>query len=137
MTTKFAKTQLLILFIAGALLVLVGGYILAAPTSFYASNNIELGTNISLINELKAPAGMLMVAGLFMLVAIFVRSLVDSATWLAALIFVSYATSRLSSMVFDGTPASGLVQAAMLEGIVGVACLTILWVRGIPTKRRA
>ena len=87
---------------------------------------------MSLLNELKAPAGLLLAAGLFMIGAIFVRGQADTALWLAALIYLSYAGSRFVSMAFDGAPAAGLVQAAALEGVVGVACLAVLVMRRIP-----
>lgn len=132
MKTKLVKTQQALLLIAGALLILVSIFILASPADFYASNSIELGANVSLLNELKAPAGLLLAAGLFMIGAIFVRSHADTALWLAALIYLSYAGSRFVSMAFDGVPATGLVQAAALEGIVGVACLAVLMIRRIP-----
>ena len=137
MKPKLAKTQKAVLLVAGALLTLVGGLILAAPADFYASNSIELGANVSLLNELKAPAGMLLTAGLFMLGAIFVRGIADTATSLAALIYLSYAGSRFVSMAFDGVPATGLVQAAALEGIVGLACLAVVMIRRMPAVRGA
>ena len=135
MKTRLAKTQTALLLVAGALLILVGTFILASPADFYASNNIELGANVSLLNELKAPAGFLLAAGLFMIGAIFVRSQADTALWLAALIYLSYAGSRFVSMAFDGVPAVGLVQAAALEGVVGVACLAVLMIRRIPAGK--
>jgi low temperature requirement protein LtrA len=135
MKTRLAKTQKALLFVAGALLILVSSFILASPADFYASNNIELGANVNLLNELKAPAGLLLVAGLFMIGAVFVRSQADTALWLAALIYLSYAGSRLVSMALDGLPATGLVQAAALEGIVGMACLVVLAIRRIPARR--
>jgi hypothetical protein len=134
MKTRLAKTQQALLFVAGALLILVSTFILASPTDFYASNNIELDANVSLLNELKAPAGLLLAAGLFMIGAIFVSSQAETALWLAALVYLSYAGSRFVSMVFDGVPAAGLVQAAALEGIVGVACLAVLAIRRIPAR---
>ena len=137
MKTKLVKTQQALLLVAGALLILVSIFILASPADFYASNSIELGANVSLLNELKAPAGLLLAAGLFMIGAIFVRSHADTALWLAALIYLSYAGSRFVSMAFDGVPATGLVQAAALEGIVGVACLAVLMIRRIPARRVA
>jgi len=137
MKTKLVKTQIAILLVAGALLILVRGFILAAPTDFYASNNIELGANVSLLNELKAPAGMLFAAGLFMVGAVFMRRMVDTATSLAALIYLSYAVTRSMSMALDGVPAAGLVQAAALEGIVGLACLAVLVIRRIPVRSAA
>jgi hypothetical protein len=128
MKTKWVITQKALLFVAGALLVLVGTFIIASPTEFYASNNIELGADPGLLNELKAPAGLLFVAGMFMLGAIFVRGMAETALWLASLIYLSYAGSRFLSMAFDGVPATGLVQAAVLEGIVGLACLAWLMI---------
>lgn len=137
MKTRLAKTQISILLVAGGLLLLVGSFILAAPTEFYASNNIDLGANVSLLNELKAPAGMLFAAGLFMVGAVFIRRMVDTATSLAALIYLSYAITRLMSMILDGVPAAGLVQAAALEGIVGLACLTVFMIRRMPARSAA
>ncbi len=124
MEINLAKTQQLLLFVAGTMLILIGTFISASPIDFYASNSIDLGSNVSLLNELKAPAGFLLVAGLFIIGAIFVQRLADSAMLLATLIYLSYAASRFSSMVFEGIPAAGLVQAAALETIVGLACIT-------------
>ena len=137
MKTNLETIQKAVLLVAGALLILVGTFILVSPAEFYAGNNIELGANVSLLNELKAPAGMLLAAGLFMLLAIFARGFADTATSLAVLIYLSYAGSRFVSMVYDGVPAAGLVQAAALEGIVGLACLAVLMVRRMPAARAA
>ncbi len=137
MKTKLVKTRMALLLVAGALLILIGTLILASPADFYAANDIELGANLSLVNELKAPAGLLLAAGLFMIGAIFVRSQADTALWLAALIYLSYAGARVGSMAFDGVPAAGLVQAAAIEGIVGIACLAVLTIRRLPARRAA
>ena len=134
MKPKLVRTQKAVLLVAGALLTLVSVFILTTPADFFASNNIELGANLSLLNELKAPAGMLLAAGLFMLGAVFVRGIADTATSLAALIYLSYAGSRFVSMAFDGVPATGLVQAAALEGIVGLACLAVLMIQRISAR---
>ncbi len=134
MKPKLVKTQKAVLLVAGALLTLISVFIFTTPADFYASNNIEIGANLSLLNELKAPAGTLLAAGLFMLGAVFVRGIADTATSLAALIYLSYAGSRFVSMAFDGTPARGLVQAAALEGIVGLACLAVLMIRRISAR---
>ncbi len=135
MTTKLVIAQKITLLVAGALLILVGGFIIGAPVDFYAANSIELGANPSLLNELKAPAGMLLVAGLFMLAAIVVQAISDTAIALAALIYLSYAGARLASMAFDGMPAAGLVQAAALEAVVGLVCLGLFILKRIPSRR--
>lgn len=134
MKTKLAKTQKVLLLLSGGLLILVGVYILLSPVDFYASNQIELGANVSLLNELKAPAGLLLAAGVFMIGAIFARRQADTALWLATLIYLSYAVSRSVSMAIDGIPAVGLIQAAALEAILGVACLAVLMARRIPAR---
>ena len=129
MNNRLMKTGKALLLVAGSLLLLIGGFILGAPIEFYASNGIELGTDPSLRNELKAPAGLLLVAGIAMIVAVFVRGQADAALWLAALIYLSYAGSRVASMALDGMPAAGLVQAAALEAILGLACLAVAVMR--------
>ncbi|MFK8021124.1 MAG: DUF4345 domain-containing protein [Pseudomonadales bacterium] len=119
--------QKILLLIAGAILLLVSGYILVSPLAFYASNGIVLGSNISLINELKAPAGFLLVAGAFMIRTLLKRGPEELALKLAAVIYLSYALSRFASMGIDGSPASGLIQAATLELTIGVSCLAALF----------
>lgn len=126
MKTKLKHARSAVLLVAGTLLILIGASILLSPVDFYATNNIELGKNISLINEIKAPAGLLLVAGAFMIRAIFVRRITDTALSLAALVYLTYALSRSASMVSDGLPVTGLVQAAALEGFIGITCLLVL-----------
>jgi hypothetical protein len=135
MNKKLAITQKAVLLVAGSLLILIGSFIMISPVDFYASNSIELGANVSLLNELKAPAGLLLTAGLYMIGAIFLRSQVDTALSLAALMYLSYAASRIVSMLFDGVPTAGLVQAVTLETVVGLACLGALLFRRIPASR--
>ena len=137
MNNKLILSQKALLLVAGALLSLIAIMIIASPVSFYAANDIELGSSVSLLNELKAPAGVLLVAGLFMLAAVFVRRLADTATGLGALIYLSYAASRGISMALDGAPAAGLVQAAALEAAIGLACLAALTIRRMPARKVA
>ena len=137
MNKTISKSQTGVLLVAGTLLIAVAVFVLVSPVSFYAANTIELGTNVSLLNEIKAPAGFLLAAGAFITGAIFIRSQVEPALWLATLIYLSYAASRFVSMLIDGLPAPGLVQAAALEGVVGIACLSVLVLRRHPSRRVA
>lgn len=137
MKNLLSKSRPPLLIVAGALLILVAGFILAAPVDFYAAYGIELGADPSLLNELKAPAGFLLAAGLFILTAAFVRRLAETATALAATIYLSYAGSRFASMLLDGMPAEGLVQAAVLETVIGLACLAFLLPRPVRVPRSA
>ena len=126
----------MLLLTAGALLVFIAVFITASPLEFYAANDIVLGANPSLRNELKAPAGFLLAAGSLMLVAVFVSSLVDTALLLAAMTYLSYAGARYASMLTDGMPALGLVQAAALEAFIGMACLAAMVSRRVRANAR-
>lgn len=126
MNRKLEITQRCVLLLSGALLLFIGGAILTTPISFYASNHIELGGNTNLISELKAPAGFLLLAGGFMISALFIRRYENLATCLAAVIYLSYALSRAASFVIDGIPASGLIQATIVETVLGVSCVMVL-----------
>lgn len=137
MSDKLVITQKSILLVAGAILVLIAGSIIAAPVEFYAANDIAIGADASLLNELKAPAGLLLASGVFMLAAVFLRRLADSATLLGAMIYLSYAAARGGSIWSDGMPAPGLVQAAALEGLVGLACLAVAVYGRLPPRRHA
>lgn len=119
----------LLLALAGATLIWIGLSITISPAEFYAANSITLGGNINLRNELKAPAGFLLVAGTLMLAAVFVRGLMDSALLLAVMIYLSYAASRFASMLTDGVPSAGLMLAAATEAFIGLACLIALLYR--------
>ena len=129
MNSKLHVAQQLLLLVSGALAILIAGLILLAPIEFYATNGIQVAGNPSLLSELKAPAGPLLVAGVFMLAAINRRELFAIAVLLAAAIYLSYAGARLISMALDGLPSAGLLHAAIVEMALGLACVTVLWLR--------
>lgn len=97
--------------------------ILFAPDAFYTSYGIDIRSNVNLVNEIKAPAGVLLIAGLVMLTGVFRAELVTASLATATAIYLSYGLSRLLSMATDGVPNSALVIAAVLEIAIGVACL--------------
>ncbi|MFK7995269.1 MAG: DUF4345 domain-containing protein [Granulosicoccus sp.] len=137
MKISFEKIQAVVLFVSGTLLALVGAAIITSPAAFFGSNSIELGQNISLLNELKAPAGLLLAAGIIMIIAVFREKHYNFALGLSALIYLSYAAGRTMSMVVDGAPASGLVLAAVLEAAIGLACLLVIQSRRAPATKLA
>lgn len=100
----------------------IAALILFAPKVFYAGYGIEIGKNVSLANELKAPAGALLLGGLLILVGVFKSKFIVPSLATAAAIYLSYGFSRILSMVIDGVPQSGLVSAATLELVIGTIC---------------
>ena len=116
----------LILLASGLIAVAIAGTILFAPEAFYSAYGIEVRGNATLVNELKAPAGTLLVAGLMMFVGVFRAKYTAVSLATAAVVYLSYGLSRVSSMVLDGLPDSSLVDAAGIELFIGAVCLLSL-----------
>lgn len=112
-----------LLLASGLLAAGVAATTLIAPRAFHAFYGIEIGTEVNLSNELKAPAGVLLVTGLLALAAVFRIGLANLALGTGAGVFLSYGISRLFSMATDGAPDSALVLAAVIELATGAACL--------------
>ena len=123
---KSTIVRRLVLLASGLLAIGIASTILASPNTFYAAYGIELVGNTSLINELKAPAGVLFLAGLIMLVGVFRAGLTLAALITAAAIYLAYGLSRLLSIAVDGVPDSALVAAAGLEITIGAICALVL-----------
>lgn len=100
--------------------------ILFVPDAFYSGYGIDIGSDASLANELKAPAGLLLIAGLVMLAGVFKVKFAVPSLAMATMIYLSYGLSRLLSMAIDGIPHSGLVSAAALEIALGAVCFVEL-----------
>lgn len=115
-----------VLVIAGLTALVIALAILFAPAAFYGSYGIALGTDPSLLNELSAPALMLLVAGAVMLAGVVRPGLTRPALILAAVLFGAYALSRGLNMVLYGMPHSGLVMAAGIELVIGVLAVIAL-----------
>ena len=112
-----------LLLISGLLAAGIAATILFAPDAFYAGYGIDTSANVNLAYELKAPAGMLLIAGFLMLAGLVRAKLTVVSLGIASLIYLPYGLSRLLSMLVDGIPHSGLVSAAVLEIAIGSICL--------------
>ncbi len=104
----------------------IGASILFAPAWFHGFNGIELGADPSLLSEVRAPGGALMVLGALMGVSLFVPSFTQTSTLIAAAVYLAYGLSRLLSLGLDGMPSPGLLGATALELAIGVACVSAL-----------
>jgi hypothetical protein len=131
----------LTLLVSGLVAIGIAGTILLAPEMFYTPYGIEVGGDATLVNELKAPAGPLLAAGLLIFAGVFRTDITKVSLTTAAVVYLSYGLSRLLSMAMDGLPGSGLVSAAGIELGIGAVCLlALLRVRtinthNIPTRR--
>ena len=88
--SKVVTARKLVLLLSGLVTGGIAVTIFSTPDAFYAAYGIELAGNTNLTNELKAPAGVLFVAGLLMLVGVF-RARLTSVSLVAAFHMVCHA----------------------------------------------
>ena len=123
---KNSKVLKSILLISGLIASAIGATILFSPGAFYASYDIVLGGNVSLLNEIRASGGALLASGLLIMSGAFVDKLTFTAAVVSTLLYLSYGLSRVMSIAIDGVPVEGLLQAAVLEIVIGLACIFAL-----------
>ncbi|MEU0478305.1 DUF4345 domain-containing protein [Streptosporangium sp. NPDC006013] len=121
-----ARPLRLVLFVSGVVAIGIGAATLFAPAAFHGTNGIELGSDAGLLSETRAAGGALLAAGVLVVLGAFVARLAFTATVVGAATYLAYGLSRLLSIALDGIPASGLVLAAALEIIIGLACVFVL-----------
>ena len=104
----------------------IGAALLLDPTSFHAANGIQLGSDVNLLSEVRAPGGALLGFGLLTGAGAFVRRLTFASTLIGAAIYLGYGLSRLVAMGLDGMPSSALLGVTALELVVGTLCILAL-----------
>ncbi|MFK7738780.1 MAG: DUF4345 domain-containing protein [Planctomycetota bacterium] len=129
-TTKKLRFLLLL---SGLLATAIGAGLLFAPIAFHAQNGIQLRADASLLSELRAPGGALLLAGATMLAGALVRRFAATAAAVGAAVFSSYGVARLVGVGLDGVPNQGIVVATVLELGLG-ALFAVALLRG---KRQA
>ncbi|MEO1553093.1 MAG: DUF4345 domain-containing protein [Pseudomonadota bacterium] len=111
---------------AGSVSALIGAAILLAPRTFFAANDIVLGADPNLMSEIRAPGGLLLVAGMIMIASGLTGRLTRPALMIAAIGFGAYGVSRLVSIVFDGMPSSILLAALIVELVFALAAWVLI-----------
>ncbi len=101
--------------------------ILFVPGPFYAGYGIDPAGNVALLNELKAPALLILAAGLAMLMGLARPAWRQRALWTGALFYLSFGLSRLFAMALDGPPPAGLLWAMASELVLGLLFALALW----------
>lgn len=109
-----------ILIFSGVIGIAIGGSILVSPQGFYSLNQIDLGNNIGLFNEIRASAGFLLSMAILILIGAFYKKLTYTASLVATIIFLSYGFSRILSMFLDGQPIDAFYIVTGSEILIGV-----------------
>ncbi|MEM8993774.1 MAG: DUF4345 domain-containing protein [Acidobacteriota bacterium] len=123
MSPRIASVFLLL---SGLLLLGIGGGILLMPQAFHASNGIVLGSDPSLLSEVRAPGGLLAASAVVILLGVFRSSSRPLAMTLSILVYGSFGLARLLAFALDGLPSTGLVAATTIELTVAVVGLVLV-----------
>ena len=109
---------------SGALLGLIGGAMLTKTRSFLETSGVEIAADPSLLSELKAPSGLLIIAAALMLAGSMRFRFANLGLVTGSVVYGSYALARIAGMVLDGLPSESLVIATVIElGLAGLLAL--------------
>lgn len=109
---------------SGAVLLTIGVSIMLSPVHFFAANGIVLTHNASLLNEIRAPAGLLITSGFIILTSLIIKPLRAYGWFISSLVYLSYGSSRLLSLALDGIPHHNIIYAAVIELALGLISLS-------------
>ena len=120
------------LIVSGTITLLIGASILLIPHSFFAASHITLGADPNLLSEVRAPGGLLLIAGAGMMAGASAARRASAGLLIAAAVYLSYGSARVMSVFVDGVPAPALVIALCIElalGLIaaGLAARKQLW----------
>lgn len=107
------------LLLSGLLAVGFGAALLFFPAAMHANNGVDLGGNPSLLSEIRAPGGALLVTGVLIAAGAFFPSLTLASALISTSFYFAYGFSRALSVALDGAPAAPLVKAMVAELVLG------------------
>lgn len=96
-----------------------------APEIFLATSEVIVEHDASLMSEVTAPSGFLVIIGAFIILSAIKVHLVNSGLLCGALIYGSYGISRLISMDLHGIPSETLIVVTYFELAVAALLLTL------------
>lgn len=129
LSSPITNFQKITLGISGITALGIGGFILVAPHAFYASYGIALGTDPSLLSEVRAPATNLAVLGVLILAGIVRPAWAQVSTVIALTVFLAFPAGRFVSLILDGVPSGSILGALIIEVAIGALCLAAFWRR--------
>lgn len=121
------RLQKIALGLAGVSALGIGAAITLIPHVFYASYGIALGSDPSLLSELRAPGAGLAALGAVMLAGIVRTSLGTVAFVAAFVVFLGFPAGRLVGLFLDGVPSAGILAALVFELAIAALCLVAIW----------
>ncbi|MDV7144976.1 DUF4345 domain-containing protein [Tropicimonas sp. TH_r6] len=126
-TTLFQK---LTLGAAGLMALGIGLAITVIPHDFYAGYGISLGTDPTLLSELRAPGANLAALGAVVFAGAVHPGMARLSAALGAMLFLAFAFGRVVGLCLDGWPGESILAALAIEIVIGLLCLLALQVQG-------
>ncbi len=125
---KMEKSKLVksLLVISGIIGIIIGGSLLFIPVSFQATAGIDLRGNVSLLSEMRASGGAILVVSVLVMLGVFIAKLTFASVVLTCLFYLSYGVSRIFSIIIDGMPSESLIIATIVEMVIGLLSLLVL-----------
>lgn len=106
---------------AGALAGAIGGALMFAPKTFLSMSQIIVERDPSLMSEVTAPSGVLLVSGALMILGAIKLRFAGLALFTGAIVSGSYGVARVVSMALHGLPSDTLIGATVLEFAIAIA----------------
>lgn len=128
-TSRFEKTAL---GLSGLTALGVGMFILIEPHAFFASYDIVLESDASLLSELRAPAAGLAAFGIIMLLGIWRAAITPISKVAALTVFLAFPAGRVIGLVVDGLPSDPILGALIFELAVAGLCIAAFSRRALP-----
>ncbi|WP_114008162.1 DUF4345 domain-containing protein [Cohaesibacter intestini] len=119
-TTLFQKVTLVL---GGLIALAIGCFLLLDPQAFYASYGVALGTDPSLLSDLRAPGAGLASLGGIMLAGAWRAAWTPFALIAALSVYCAFPIGRIVSLVLDGMPSSGILGAFAIEVVIALLLL--------------
>lgn len=121
---------------SGALLSLIGGALMLNPKLFLTMNEAIVEYEPSLMSEVTAPTGLMVITGAFMMLGAAKLRYANLGLLIGGIVYGSYGISRLISQKLHGMPSDQLIVATEIELFIA-ALLIALRVREFLNERDA
>jgi len=112
----------------GLPLLVFGGWRVVDIVGFFGFNGIELGYNVSMLNETRAAGGMVVGSALVILSGAFFPRMAFTSTVFAVVLFLSFGIARLYGIAVDGLPGEMILQGLFSEFVMGsIGVFALYW----------
>ncbi len=121
------KLTVSLLQLNGWVAVLIGSFIVIDPVSMLSNYGLPSDLSTGLMSELRAPGGLLIASGLLIIRYSLNSRLYDQGLLISVLVYGSYGSVRLISMLADGIPPMEILTATAIELLLfGLSLIAIL-----------